>query len=297
MRIIADLHTHSRFSHGAGFVLENVTAAMARGLEAVGIADHGPRSLPWVRASLQDFAQLTEEVADLNRRTSPFRCLAGAECNIVSARGDLDLPEDIRAGLDIVLAGLHPHILPRSPGDWLVLTGWNWAARLTDRFRRRARQQNTRAVVEAVYRHEIDLITHPGHHLEIETAELARACAERDTAMEISARHRSMTVAFCRVAAREGARFVISSDAHRPDDVGRLDRGIAIARAAGLRPDQVINSDQGGLREWLQCKQSRRRAGRNSGAGEVGPASSWRGARPEEARSYWADWAEQGKIH
>lgn len=303
MRIIADLHTHTRYSHGKGSVLENVSAALGKGLQVVGITDHGPRSAPWVGASVSDFAAMQREVREVDRRAPAIRVLAGVECNIVSAGGDLDLPYEMRSELDIVLAGLHPAVRHVSGRDWVLLSANNWAARFSTRMRRKARLINTQAVVEAVYRNEIDVITHPGYHLDIDTAELARACAQRGTALEINARHQEMTAAFVRVAAQQGARFVISSDAHRPEDVGSLAAGIAVALGAGLEPEQVLNSDRGGLLEWLETKRRRRQvtgqggwadwAERDVPNNEEGPE------RPgSRQRSYWADWAEQGgKVH
>ncbi|MFZ5815719.1 MAG: PHP domain-containing protein [Bacillota bacterium] len=304
LRIIADLHTHTRYSHGRGSVLDNVAVALARGLAAVGITDHGPRSAPWVGASLRDFAAMRQEAAEVDRRAVGIRVLAGAECNIISAKGELDLPSELRSQLDLVLAGLHPGVLPASGRDWLLLTGNNWAAKFSPGLRRKARLINTEAVVQAVYQNEIDVITHPGYHLEIDTVELAKACADRETALEINARHGEMSVAYVRAAARQGVRFAINSDAHKPADVGHLTRGIAVAIAAGLEPEQVVNSDQGGLFEWLEAKRARRRANPRGWADwtEQNPLDRERreqqGRRDEPQKSYWTDWSQQGgKVH
>lgn len=304
MKIIADLHTHTRYSHGKGSIIDNVTAALAKGLQAIGITDHGPRSAPWIGASVKDFAAIRQEVLEVDRRALGIRVLAGVECNIISAKGELDLPERVRSGLDIVLAGLHPGVLPASGRDWLLLSGNNWAAKFSAGLRRKARLINTEAVVSAVYTNVIDVVTHPGYHLDIDTNELARACAQRDTAMEINARHGEMTVAFVRAAARQGARFVINSDAHRSAEVGTLGRGIAVAMAAGLEPEQVLNSDRGGLFEWLEIKRALRRGSQAGWADwtEQRPLER-KQERPEEQRdekqrSYWADWSQQGgKVH
>lgn len=305
MKIIADLHTHTKYSHGKGSVVDNVSVALGRGLEVVAITDHGPRSAPWVGASLRDFTAMREEVAEVGRRAVGIQVLAGAECNIISARGALDVPDLIRQDLDIVLAGLHPGILPASGRDWLLLTGNNWLAKFSDNLRKKARVLNTQVVCEAVYNNEIDVITHPGYHLDIDTNELARACAQRETAMEINARHHEMTVAYVRAAARQGVRFVINSDAHKPSDVGNLARGIAVAMAAGLEPEQVVNSDKGGLLEWLAAKKKRRKGYQEGWAewSEQRPldreATSPREREPERGRpTTWTDWSQQGgKIH
>lgn len=282
--------------------MDNVLSGMARGLEAVGIADHGPRSAPWVGASVKQLRAMCREVREVDRRTVGLKVLAGAECNIASAKGDLDVPDEVLAELDVVLAGLHPGIRPRSSRDWFILTGANWAARLNPALRQRVRIQNTKAVAEAVRRNRIDVITHPGYGLDIDTTELARACAARDTAMEINARHHEMTVAYCRAAARVGARFVISSDAHSPAEVGNLSRGERVAAAAGLLPEQVLNSDKGDLFGWLERKRQGR-AWQGGWADWAAQPASQQGRREREEQaggrreSYWTDWADQGKVH
>lgn len=239
MRIWADFHTHTRFSHGKGSVEDNARAAAARGLKEVGIADHGPRSLPWVRTEMAALDTMLQEVEKVNQLGLGVRVRASMECNIIGHDGSIDLPPQAQKKLDFVLAGLHPTAIPRTLGDtWFLWVQPNLKQAV---WRRRARAANTKAVVEAVNRHDLLILTHPGAGRDIDTAELARACARRGTAMEINAHHNNMTVDYCLVAAREGARFALSSDAHRPEAVGAVDGAIAIAQAAGLTPDQIIN--------------------------------------------------------
>jgi putative hydrolase len=277
VKIIADLHTHTRYSHGKGTIAENLYAAMAKGLQAVAITDHGPRSgLFGIGEERMEAAR--REVADLNRRAVGTRVLLGMECNIVSAGGDLDLPPEKLDRLDIVLAGLHPGVRVRTFRDGWVLTGRNLVARVSTSVRRKARTSNTKALVEAVLTKPIDVVTHPGWGFDIDTVELARACARRGTAMEINSRHGHMTVEYCRLAARAGARFAIDSDAHRPEDVGNVASGLEVARAARLKPEQVVNSDYERFERWLS---ERRRPGRA------------RRRRPGPETTTWSDWAYQ----
>ncbi|MGE5676067.1 MAG: PHP domain-containing protein [Mycobacterium leprae] len=315
MKIIADLHTHTQYSNGKGTVLDNVTAAMARGLKVVAITDHGPGSARWVRARLSDFRDLRREVSSIDRRAEDMRVLAGVECNVISPRGDLDMPGEALSQLDIVLAGFHPFVRPANPRDWLHLSGPNVAALLSPSWGRRARVYNTGTLVAAVYMNEIDIITHPGFHVDIDTTELAKACAARDTALEINARHREMTAEYCRLAAKQGVRFVISSDAHAPADVGVFGNALAVAKAAGIEPEQVVNSDVGGLFAWLERRKWRRADASawtdwaeqkpldRTGEGAEEPEDEeerpprGRGGRTERQESYWTDWSRQGKVH
>ncbi len=234
----ADFHTHTFHSDGKGSVLENAWAARRAGLSTVGITDHGPASIG-LGVPRRAWSRVLAEIVAAQKETG-VEVLFGCEANVVSLDGELDVPEDVRKAMDIVLCGLHRLIIPRDLSG-LRLLAENVAPVLTRKQAAKARVDNTKALVNAVSRNDIDIITHPGLKMNIDTAELARACAKRGTALEISAGHPYMTEDFVRIAARQGVQFVIGSDAHRPRDVGRLERGAKVARAAGLDPSRLLN--------------------------------------------------------
>ncbi|MGE5591540.1 MAG: PHP domain-containing protein [Bacillota bacterium] len=242
MHIFADFHTHTLYSHGKGTVEENLLAGKARGLEMVGITDHGPGSTPWVRATVGRIRRLIDEVGYYNERMEGMRALAGVESNVVSLRGEIDVPPELIEELDLLLVGFHTQIVARSLADQWKIFGRTALSRYSTALRERERVEVTKALVEIVERHPVDIVTHPGLRVSIDTAELARACARRNTALEINAGHGFMTRAFAEVAARESASFAIDSDAHRPGDVGRLERAVNVALAAGLQPEQIWNA-------------------------------------------------------
>lgn len=241
--IFADYHTHTRYSHGKGTIRDNVEAARRQGLSCVAITDHGPANIGFGIRSARDLLEIKEECRRLSQEFDDIQILAGVEANVISLDGELDVPREILGELDILLVGLHDLIVPGSFRDGLSLVMGNFIATyLNRRWTPGIREANTRALVEAVYRYEIDIITHPGLKLDIDTRHLARACRERQTALEINSAHGFLTEEFVRVAAAEGARFAVDSDAHSPARVGDLEAGIRVARAAGLTPDQIINA-------------------------------------------------------
>jgi putative hydrolase len=44
--------------------------------------------------------------------------------------------------------------------------------------------------------------------------------------------------------ANSGVQFIISTDAHKPEDVGNFEKGIKLAESAGLNSDNILNADQ-----------------------------------------------------
>lgn len=241
-RLIADYHTHTRYSHGSGTIRDNVRQAQKLGLEAIGIADHGPASWRHLGvANLEVFDRIIAETREVQREFSGIRILAGTEANIISYDGELDVPLTMQKKLDQVLAGFHLTIHPKIRGEGLRYLAHRALGKINSEIARRARNDNTKAIVAAVYRNKIDIITHPGLKISIDTPELARACVKRGTALEINSKHGLHSLEFVRVAAREGALFAIGSDAHDPKWVGHLESGLRAARLAGLQSDQIIN--------------------------------------------------------
>lgn len=241
MKVWADLHTHTRYSHGRGTVRENVEAAIKKGLKAVGISEHGPANIG-IGAALDDFKRIKEEIYNLREEYREIKILFGCEANIISVDGKLDLPEKLLEELDYVMVGLHPMVWGSTLRDFFHIFLGNFALKRIARLGPKVMEQNTRALVNAIKNYRIDVITHPGLHVPIDTATLAEAAASRGTALEINAGHGYMTIEYVRIAKSLGAKFTIGSDAHSPEKVGELKRGIEIAVKGGLTEEDVINA-------------------------------------------------------
>jgi putative hydrolase len=241
-RAFADYHTHTRYSNVGGTIKDNVLEAKRKGLEEIGISDHGPANWGhYGRTRLADFDRIIEETHRVQSEIPGIIVRAGVEADIISYDGELDIPLAMQQKLDQVLAGFHITVIPKYLGEGAHFLAGRALSRLSGRVYQRIRTENTKAVVEAVYHNKINIITHPGLGISIDTPELARACVKRDTALEINSKHGIKSVAFIQTAAREGVSFAIGSDAHEPSLVGDLNAGIKAAQLAGLTPEQIIN--------------------------------------------------------
>jgi putative hydrolase len=242
MKIFADYHTHTLYSHGKGTIRENVDRAIELGLREIGISDHGPRHFLY-GIKLKNLDKMRAEIDSINKSQDKIKVKLGLEANIISIKGELDIDDSIASKLDMVLAGYHFGAFPKNIGQGIKIHGRNYLARYFPSVDRKARVFNTEAVVNAIYNNKIDILTHPGAKANIDTREVAKAAAERGTALEINSSHGHLTVEYIRVAMKEGVKFVISSDAHSPAEVGSVDSGIRRAIEAGLSVGQIINAE------------------------------------------------------
>ncbi|MBR0025823.1 MAG: PHP domain-containing protein [Clostridia bacterium] len=233
MLIHADFHTHTRYSHGKGTPEDNVRAAIDRGLTHIAISDHGPASLFWgIRGSA--LTRLRREVDALNDRYGDrIRVLMGVECNL-TGDGKCDLPKDERRRLfDVVILGYHRGIWPRNSTMCRFLTSGG-------KEHEELAKRSTDYLLHTIEEYPIDFISHPGEYLAIDLPRLAKGAAECGVALEINGKHPTLTPERLRIAAQQGARFVISSDAHHPDKVGVFGDAPRFAQKAGVE-DLILN--------------------------------------------------------
>ncbi len=233
MRIQADLHVHTVASgHGFSTVAEVAREARARGLRAVGIADHGP-ALPGGPHPYYFGA-----MRFLPRRMEGVWLLRGVEANLTGPKGELDLPPELLARLDYVIVGFHE--------------GCGLKAGSLKR--------NTRALVAAMSRPRVRVLAHPGNPaFPVDVPALVRAAKEHGVALEINnasftlARKGSLETcsAIAAEAARVGAPICLASDAHVACQVGDVSVAWEVASAAGVRPEQVVNRTWEGLARFL----------------------------------------------
>ena len=217
MEIIADYHTHTSYSHGQGKIQDNIEAARKVGLKKVAIADHGPRSQSIRRFGVKratTLLEIKEKVDEYNKYYDDLEILAAVEANIVSMEGDLDVPQEILAELDKVLVGFHLFIRPVDLKAAKGIIVNNLIVNKFKKQRKKVRKINTELFLKVLANYDIDIITHPGYQINLDTELLAAEAAKREVALEINSKHGFLTEEFVKLAAEEGVKFSLGSDAH-----------------------------------------------------------------------------------
>ncbi len=240
-----DLHTHTIYSHGfikphgKGTIEENVQAAVNAGLRGIAISDHGPgHKFYGVRKN--KLPEMREEIDRLKPIYPQIDIYLSVEANIMESENHLDVvPREFRK-YDFVIAGYHYGVLHgHCTGNFMYGRGMS-----TRRGRERLLDINTEMMVGAVYENNLKILTHPGDKGPFDIHEVAKACARKNTLMEISTWHSHLTVDEIKTAMKEDVMFIISSDAHTPQRVGSFEGGLARAMEAGLDLDRIVNIEK-----------------------------------------------------
>lgn len=243
VKIFADYHTHTIYSHGKGTIRDNVEAAVKKGLREILISDHGSSHVTFgVKRS--NFPVMRREIDELQKEFHDIKIMLGVEANLISMDGDIDVNEEEKKYFDMLLMGFHNGAMPVSIGDGFRLYIKNYTSFVLPSLREGCRKANTDAYIKALERHKIDILTHPGAKIDIDIKRLARAAGKAGTALEINSSHHNLTYEYLVEASKEDVRFVIDSDAHIPGNVGNFSWAVATAERAGIPVSRIINAEE-----------------------------------------------------
>lgn len=251
MKLTFDYHTHTIYSHGLGTIADNVKAAHRKGLKEIAISDHGPGHVAYGLKKVK-IQNMRNDIEALKPLYPDMKILLGIEANIIDKSGGLDIDKELAKQFDLILAGYHYGTFGKNPILAGTIHAANFFATCSKRRIDPLVKLNTEMMIKAVYENNIAILTHPGSKAYVDIREIAKACADTNTLMEISNSHRHLTVNEIKEAAKENVRFVISSDAHVPDSVGRFEKGLRRAVDAGLDIERIVNlqSESGGENLW-----------------------------------------------
>ncbi|MHC1781700.1 MAG: DNA polymerase/3'-5' exonuclease PolX [Anaerolineaceae bacterium] len=241
----ADLHIHSNWSDGAHSIEEIALAARERGLKVIAITDHsgGVGATGSLTAERLKKQRIEIDAVQESMGTS-LRVLHGVEVEILSD-GSLDYPDEVLAGLEIVVASMHYDL-------------------------RQPRAEITARLVKAMHSPHVDIIAHPTGRLypDVESADLdwenvLETAYETNTILEINSNPNRLDLdeIISRRAVEAGVLLAINTDSHRPAHLERTVYGVSVARRAWLSPRDFISTwDTDKIVRWFETGKDRREA-------------------------------------
>lgn len=249
-KILGDYHTHTIFSsgfrkkgtHAIGTIEDNAKAALEKGLNTLGITEHGPgHYLYGVRR--ENIPKMKDEVKRLNEKYQPqgLTILLGVEANVVGLDGKLDVDDKFLKYIDILLMGYHYGATPKTIGDGIGLYILNPISKVFKIGKNKAIDLNTKAYLRALDNYKVDIITHPGSKAKIDIVEVAKKAGKIGTSLEISSKHSELSIKSLELIKGIDVTYYINSDAHRPEDVGNLEKGIKRAMEAKVPIEKIKN--------------------------------------------------------
>jgi len=223
--IKGDLHIHTDWSDGRDSLETMIKAALDKGYQYIAISDHSGGLAIAHGLNTERLQQQIQKIREINHLFPDIQIMTAAEVDI-RVNGTLDLPDEILAQLDVVLASIHSAM-------------------------NQSEEQMTQRVIKAIENPHVDIICHPTARLLGEREPIAlnieavfKAAVENRKALEISAMPQRLDLKDTHIfQAREmGVKLVINTDAHSREQLDCMRFGVGIARRGWCEPGDILNT-------------------------------------------------------
>lgn len=231
--ILADLHMHTLVSgHAFGTIREMADGASQKGLQLIGITDHGP-GIPGACDPIY-FLNLM----DAPRKLYGVEILYGCEVNILT-KGQLSLAQRYLDALDYGIAGIHGLCYQ---DEGIV--------------------KNTDNTIKCMQHPKIRFISHPDDgRYPVDYPALVEAAKETKVALEVNTS--SLRTPSFRLGCKENYEImlplcmehrvpiIVDSDAHDPIRVGDFSLAAELLEQIGFDEELILNNDLEKVKSFL----------------------------------------------
>ncbi|HEV2749376.1 MAG TPA: DNA polymerase/3'-5' exonuclease PolX [Gemmatimonadales bacterium] len=223
--IRGDLQMHTSATDGKGTIEDMAHAARALNYQYIAITDHSKRVTMALGFDAKRLREQWRTIDELNATSRGLIILKSIELDILE-NGKLDLPDDVLAEADYVVATIHYGLT-------------------------QTEKELTRRLVGAAEHPWVDAIGHPTGRMlgrresyRFDFDALVRACVTHGCALELDGHPERMDLpdTLAAAAKKHGARFVLSTDSHQPGNLQFMKYAVDLARRAGLEAGDILNT-------------------------------------------------------
>lgn len=233
--IFGDYHVHSKFSKdGKSTIEENVQVALKKGLKQIASTEHAfchPYGIKKKHLKL-----IREEINQVNQKY-PVRVLFGLEANLISSKGEIDVPLDVQNQLDMLVLGFHKgcRLLSKKP----FISFFNHFS-LFGTSKKRV-EKNTQAYINAIKNNNVNILAHLNCGCKVNVAEVGKVAKENNVYIELNGKQNRLTRDEIKTLVDLKCMFIVDSDAHSADRVADCHRGMNIIEKNNIPTELVAN--------------------------------------------------------
>lgn len=222
--IKGDLHLHTFFSDGEGYIEDAIQEAKSLKYSYIAITEHSKSQKTGNGISVEDWLLEADLVEMLNKMYKDFFVFIGLEVDILHD-GGLDFPYELLKNMDIVLLALHhPEYGKLDPNEKIAYA--------------------MRSEIGSILAHPKDRYWGKDFPFVLDLDYLFYNARQYKVALELSSipDRIGFTAEEIKEGKKKSIRFAINSDAHAPGYLKNVDIGIIRARRGWLTKEDVVNT-------------------------------------------------------
>ena len=235
MNLIGDFHTHTTYTHGISTIEENVKKAQELGLKAIAITEHSDQSKYHIKHG--DLDKMRADIESIKNKYN-IKILLGIEANLISRNGDIDISDEELNSLDLVVLGFHkmtkvkpleffkfvlPNLLRKKPINKQI-------------------ERNTQAYLNAIEKHRINILAHLNYAgCYVDCERIAKEKKKKGIYIELNGKRINFSKSDIDKMVKTGVQFIIDSDAHDINSVGKNHRAFNLIEKYNIPLNQIVN--------------------------------------------------------
>jgi len=223
--IRGDLQMHTTATDGRATLAEMVEACRRKGYEYLAVTDHSKAVRVAGGLDKAAFRKQFREIEKLQKTVTDLTILKSAEVDILED-GRLDLDDDVLGEMDVVVVSVHSKFaLPR--------------------------EQMTARIVRALQHPRVHILGHPTGRLllrrdpyAVDMEAVVKAARDHGVLLEINAQPDRLDLSdvHAQMAREAGVKLVVSTDAHRVEELDAMRFGVDQARRGWCAKADVANT-------------------------------------------------------
>ncbi|MBI4456080.1 MAG: DNA polymerase/3'-5' exonuclease PolX [Acidobacteria bacterium] len=223
--IRGDLQMHTTYTDGKATLQQMVEACRCRGYQYLAITDHTKAVRVAGGLTAEEFQKQFRDIENIQKKMDKLAILKGAEVDILED-GSLDLDDATLGELDVVVVSIHSKF-------------------------NLSKAAMTRRVVRALENRRVHILGHPTGRLLgrrepylLDMDEVIRVARDCGVLLEVNAQPDRLDLndLHVQMAKHAGVKIVISTDAHRIEELDNLHYGVDQARRGWCTPHDVANT-------------------------------------------------------
>lgn len=240
MILHGDYHTHTIHSDGMGTIEDNVKSAALKGLKQIALTEHGFSHMAYGLKRKQ-LLEYKKELDKAKKKYKTVDVLFGIEANIISLKGEIDITKEERKMFDVVIVGYHKSYKPisiKNLFNFFIPNTFN----VFYKQRKKRIEKNTQAYINAIKNNDIDILAHLNYGgCQVNCVEIAKVAKEYDTYIELNGKRILFTDQELLDMQKTGVKFIVNSDAHLPENVGKNNKAFNLIERLNIPHEQVVN--------------------------------------------------------
>lgn len=216
-KLIADYHTHTKYSDGKGSIEDSVKRAVELGLKMIGISDHG---FNHVKSGIKrsQVQEMREEVERLKKVYPQIEIKLGIEANLVNLDGEIDLTEEDIKNFDYIIFGIHYFTFGKGVKGSRRFNLKNAISKS-----KKYIEKVTDSYIKAIEKYPVSVVVHPNYVVPVNVKRLAEAAAKKEVCIELNGKRTDFSEQQVKELLDSNVKLIIGSDAHSPERIAECE--------------------------------------------------------------------------